>query len=93
MKHVRLFEQFVNESSIAQKIIDALDDRAQLHTDYIPKEALKDVESILKKFGNPKGRDAAEAAKKIRNSLEEKGILSNTFSKLDVEMIIMDALK
>lgn len=93
MKHVHLFENFINESSLAQKIIDALDDRAQLHTDYIPKEALKEVESILKKHGNPKGKDAAEAAKRIRMNLEEKGILSNTFSKLDVEMIIMDAIK
>lgn len=96
MKKVQLFEDFVVESTniknIAKNILDALDNTAQLHAEYIPKEALGSIESALKKNKSLSGKDAAKAAKEIRNNLEEIGILANTFSPTDVEIIIMDHL-
>lgn len=96
MKKIQLFEDFVVESAniknVAKNILDALDNTAQLHVDYIPKEALVSIESALKKNKSLSGKDAAKAAKEIRTNLEEIGILANTFSPTDVEIIIMDHL-
>ena len=96
MKHVKLYEQYLNEaanlSKIAKNILDALDSTAQLHTGYIPKEALREIEDALKKYKSLVGKDAEKAAKQVRANLEDIGILSNTFSPLDVEIIIMNNL-
>lgn len=96
MKKVILFEQFISEAAnikdTAKNILDGLDSTAQLHVDYIPKEALSTIESSLKKNKSLSGKDAAKAAKEIRMNLEEIGILSNTFSPMDVEIIIMKHL-
>jgi len=96
MKKLKLFEDFVLEAAnikdTAKNILDGLDSTAQLHVDYIPKEALSTIESSLKKNKSLSGKDAAKAAKEIRMNLEEIGILSNTFSPMDVEIIIMKHL-
>lgn len=96
MKKLKLFEDFVLEAAnikdVAKNILDALDNTAQLHVDYIPKEALGSIESSLKKNKSLSGKDAVKAAKEIRTNLEEIGILSNTFSPMDVEIIIMKHL-
>jgi hypothetical protein len=96
MKHIKLYEQHVNEaanlSKIAKNILDALDSTAQLHVNYIPKEALREIEDALKKHKTLIGKDAEKAAKQVRANLEDIGILSNTFSPLDVEIIIMNNL-
>lgn len=96
MKKLKLFEDFVLEAAnikdVAKNILDGLDNTAQLHVDYVPKEALSTIESSLKKNKSLSGKDAAKAAKEIRTNLEEIGILSNTFSPIDVEIIIMKHL-
>ena len=96
MKKVILFEQFISEAAnikdTAKNILNGLDSTAQLYVDYIPKEALSTIESSLKKNKSLSGKDAAKAAKEIRMNLEEIGILSNTFSPMDVEIIIMKHL-
>lgn len=96
MKKIQLFEDFVVESKnvkdVAKNILDGLDNTAQLHVDYIPKEALSTIETVLKKVKSTSGKDVVEAARKIRVELEEIGILSNTFSPADVEGIIMNHL-
>lgn len=96
MKRVKLFEQFIIEAAnikdTAKNILDGLDSTAQLHVGYVPKEALSTIESSLKKNKSLSGKDAAKAAKEIRMNLEEIGILSNTFSPMDVEIIIMKHL-
>lgn len=96
MKKLKLFEDFVLEAAnikdVAKNILDGLDNTAQLHVDYVPKEALSTIESSLKKNKSLSGKDAAKAAKEIRMNLEEIGILSNTFSPMDVEIIIMKHL-
>lgn len=96
MKHLPLFEQFVSESKsskeLASRILNTLDDSAQLHSNYVPKEALDSIESALKKYKNLAGKDAEKAAKQIRINLEDMGILSNTFSPFDVELMIMNNL-
>lgn len=96
MKHVKLYEQHINEaaniSKIAKNILSALDTNAQLYVDYIPKEALREIEDALKKYKSLIGKDAEKAAKQVRANLEDIGILSNTFSPLDVEIIIMNNL-
>ncbi len=96
MKHIKLYENFVSEganiSKIAKNILTALDSNAQLHVDYIPKEALREIEDALKKSKTLIGKDAEKAAKRVRANLEDIGILSNTFSPLDVEIIIMNNL-
>jgi hypothetical protein len=96
MKKVILFEQFISEAAnikdTAKNILNGLDSTAQLYVDYIPKEALSTIESSLKKNKSLSGKDAAKAAKEIRMNLEEIGILSNTFSPVDVEIIIMKHL-
>ena len=81
-----------NISKIAKNILNALDANAQLHVDYIPKEALGEIEDALKKHKSLIGKDAEKAAKQVRANLEDIGILSNTFSPLDVEIIIMNNL-
>ena len=94
MKKLKLFEDFVLEAAnikdVAKNILNGLDSTAQLHVDYIPKEALSTIESSLKKNKSLSGKDAVKAAKEIRMELEEIGILSNTFSPIDVETIIMN---
>ncbi len=96
MKKVLLFEDFVSESAnvkdIAKKILGELDDNAQLFPDYIPAEALGAIEAALKKNKGLIGKDAEKAAKQIRMNLEDIGILSNTFSPTDVEIMIMNHL-
>lgn len=96
MKKVLLFEDFITEASnvkdIAKKILGELDDNAQLFPDYIPAEALGAIEAALKKNKSLIGKDAEKAAKQIRMNLEEIGILSNTFSPMDVELMIMNHL-
>lgn len=96
MKKLKLFEDFVLEAAnikdVAKNILNGLDNTAQLHVDYVPKEALSTIESSLKKNKSLSGKDAAKAAKEIRTNLEEIGILSNTFSPMDVEIIIMKHL-
>jgi hypothetical protein len=96
MKKVILFEQFIAEAKsteeIAAKILGELDKNAQLYADYIPKEALGAINKALKKNKSLIGKDAELAAKQIRMNLEDIGILSNTLSPFDVEMIIMNHL-
>jgi hypothetical protein len=96
MKKVILFEQFIAEAKsteeIAAKILGELDKNAQLYADYIPKEALGAINKVLKKNKSLIGKDAELAAKQIRMNLEDIGILSNTLSPFDVEMIIMNHL-
>ena len=69
MKRIQLFEDFVveakNVKDVAKNILDGLDSTAQLHVDYIPKEALSTIETILKKVKSTSGKDAVEAARKI----------------------------
>lgn len=88
MKKIKLFEEFVGEAQNIQKtakdILNTLDKNAQLYPDFEPKEALKAIESGLKK-----GKDAA---KQIRLNLEDIGILANALSPLDVESLIMSNL-
>lgn len=96
MKKVLLFEDFVSEATnvkdIAKKILGELDDNAQLFPDYVPAEALSAIEAALKKNKGLIGKDAEKAAKQIRMNLEDIGILSNTFSPMDVEIMIMNHL-
>lgn len=93
MKHLKLFEQFLFEASeVAKKILTDLDDKAQLHKGYIPAEALAAIESVLKKHKKLAGKDIEQAAKQIRMELEDIGIMANDLGKLDVELIIIDAL-
>lgn len=96
MKKLKLFEDFILEAAnikdVAKNILNGLDNTAQLYVDYVPKEALSTIESSLKKNKSLSGKDAAKAAKEIRMNLEEIGILSNTFSPMDVEIIIMKHL-
>jgi hypothetical protein len=96
MRKVLLFEAFINEATnvkdIAKKILGELDDNAQLFPDYIPTEALTAIEAALKKNKGLIGKDVEKAAKQIRMNLEDIGILSNTFSPLDVEIMIMNHL-
>lgn len=96
MKKLKLFEDFILEAAnikdVAKNILNGLDNTAQLRVDYVPKEALSTIESSLKKNKSLSGKDAAKAAKEIRMNLEEIGILSNTFSPMDVEIIIMKHL-
>ena len=96
MKKVILFEQFISKATnikdIAKKILGELDDNAQLFPDYIPAEALGAIEVALKKNKSLIGKDAEKAAKQIRMNLEDIGILSNTFSPMDVELMIMNHL-
>lgn len=88
MKKVKLFEDFLVESTntkeIAQKILNVLDENSQLYPDFEPKEALKAIESGLKK--------GKMAAKQIRLNLEDIGILANELSPTDVESLIMSNL-
>lgn len=96
MKKVLLFEDFVSEATnvkdIAKKILGELDDNAQLFPDYVPAEALSAIEAALKKNKGLISKDAEKAAKQIRMNLEDIGILSNTFSPMDVEIMIMNHL-
>jgi hypothetical protein len=91
MKKVKLFEEFIveakNTKEIAKNILNDLDKNSQLFPDYIPAEALREIESALKK-----AKGAAKAAKEIRTNLDEIGILSNTLSPMDVEIMIMNHL-
>jgi len=91
MKKVILFEQFITESAntkeTAKKILADLDKNSQLFPDYIPAEALREIEGALKKV-----KGAEKAAKQIRTNLDEIGILSNTLSPMDVEIMIMNHL-
>ena len=73
MKKLKLFEDFVLEAAnikdVAKNILNGLDNTAQLHVDYVPKEALSTIESSLKKNKSLSGKDAAKSAKEIRMNL------------------------
>lgn len=96
MKHVKLFEQFINERTdvkkLADKVVGDLDSYAQFYPDYIPMDAVDIAKEVLSKYPKLVGKNVEKAAKELRGSFEDLGILANDFQKLDVESIIMNAL-
>ena len=101
-KKVKSLEEFANDwavikegynvDAVAQNVVVALDSAAQFFPRYKPAEAEAEVKDVLKKYKKLQGKNAEKAAKEIRNSLEDKGLLANDILQLDVEIIIMDNL-
>ena len=101
-KKVKSLEEFANDwavikegynaDAVAQNVVVALDSAAQFFPRYKPAEAEAEVKDVLKKYKKLQGKTAEKAAKEIRNSLEDKGLLANDILPLDVEIIIMDNL-
>jgi hypothetical protein len=101
-KKVKSLEEFANDwavikegynaDAVAQNVVVALDSAAQFFPRYQPAEAEAEVKDVLKKYKKLQGKTAEKAAKEIRNSLEDKGLLANDILPLDVEIIIMDNL-
>jgi hypothetical protein len=101
-KKVKSLEEFANDwavikegynaDAVAQNVVVALDSAAQFFPRYQPAEAEAEVKDVLKKYKKLKGKNAEKAAKEIRNSLEDRGLLANDVLPLDVEIIIMDNL-
>lgn len=99
MKHIKLFENFVNEkldhSAMAQKVMKELDTFAQLHPQYQPKEVLSTIEGVLKKYKSLYGGKLIQkVGSEIRAELGETGNLANDAYRhiKDVDHIIMNAL-
>lgn len=78
--------------AVAQNVVVALDTAAQFFPRYNPAEAEAEVKDVLKKYRKLQGKSIEKAAKDIRNSLEDRGLLSNDILQMDVEIIIMDNL-
>ena len=100
MKHIKLFENFVNEkldhSAMAQKVMKELDTFAQLHPQYHPKEVLSTIEGVLKKYKSLYGGKLIQkVGSEIRAELGETGNLANDAYRhiKDVDHIIMNALE
>lgn len=100
MKHIKLFENFVNEkldhSAMAQKVMKQLDTFAQLHPQYQPKEVLSTIEGVLKKYKSLYGGKLIQkVGSEIRAELGETGNLANDAYRhiKDVDHIIMNALE
>lgn len=100
MKHIKLFENFVNEkldhSAMAQKVMKELDTFAQLHPQYQPKEVLSTIEGVLKKYKSLYGGKLIQkVGSEIRAELGETGNLANDAYRhiKDVDHIIMNALE
>lgn len=101
-KKVKSLEEFANDwavikegynaDAVAQNVVVALDSAAQFFPRYKPAEAEAEVKDVLKKYKKLQGKNAEKAAKDIRNSLEDRGLLANDILPLDVEIIIMDNL-
>jgi hypothetical protein len=99
MKHVKLFEQFINEKldakAVAQKVMKELDTYAQLHVQYQPKEVLAAIEDVLKKYKDLYGGKLVQkVAVEIRHALLDTGNLANDAYRHfnDVDHIIIGAL-
>lgn len=99
MKHVKLFEAFVNEKldhhAIAKRVMQELDKFAQLHPQYQPKEVLNTIEGVLKKYKSLYGGKLIQkVGSEIRDELGETGNLANDAYRhiKDVDHIIMNAL-
>jgi len=99
MKHVKLFEAFVNEKldyrAIAKRVMQELDKFAQLHPQYQPDEVLSTIEGVLKKYKSLYGGKLIQkVGSEIRDELGETGNLANdTYRHIkDVDHIIMNAL-
>lgn len=100
MKHIKLFENFVNEkldhSAMAQKVMKELDTFAQLHPQYQPAEVLSTIEGVLKKYKSLYGGKLIQkVGSEIRAELGETGNLANDAYRhiKDVDHIIMNALE
>ena len=100
MKHIKLFENFVNEkldhSAMAQKVMKELDTFAQLHPQYHPKEVLSTIEGVLKKYKSLYGGKLIQkVGSEIRAELGETGNLANDAYRhiKDVDHIIRNALE
>ena len=101
-KKVKSLEEFANDwavikegynaDAVAQNVVVALDSAAQFFPRYQPAEAEAEVKDVLKKYKKLQGKNAEKAAKEIRNSLEDRGLLANDILPLDVEIIIIDNL-
>jgi len=99
MKHVKLFEAFVNEKldyrAIAKRVMQELDKFAQLHPQYQPDEVLSTIEGVLKKYKSLYGGKLIQkVGSEIRDELGETGNLANDAYRhiKDVDHIIMNAL-
>ena len=100
MKHIKLFENFVNEkldhSAMAQNVMKELDTFAQLHPQYQPAEVLSTIEGVLKKYKSLYGGKLIQkVGSEIRAELGETGNLANDAYRhiKDVDHIIMNALE
>jgi len=81
-----------NVDAVSQNVVVALDSAAQFFPRYNPAEAEAEVKDVLKKYRKLQGKNIEKAAKDIRNSLEDSGLLANDILPMDVEIIIMDNL-
>jgi hypothetical protein len=99
MKHIKLFEQFINErldvKGLSQKVMQDLDTFGQLHPQYLPAEVLNTIEGVLGKYKSLYGGKLTQKiASEIRDELGETGNLANDSYRhiKDVDHIIAGAL-